>query len=265
MNLQPTRTFLFLVIYLSLPHEAIAKPPPSLNPNRPTQRHVPSLYETPFAKSVLSMGRTFRKILPKTWNLEWSPSTLRQIHWQAGPQSGFRMRFVHRKQKVAVPIPFPQFGKGHRNTQLIPLRCSLHFYPREGLYEAHSSRISRLAPARLLGVTRAALVFLPDRFSAKEFPCPSVIRSFRKRFLRTTKRRLNRRKRRYVRRYATSIRWGRYHVWLKAKRALKKWPWYRLRNTLRRNTIIIRHKDPLQTTLKIWNRQAIGGKPLRAR
>jgi hypothetical protein len=52
----------------------------------------------------------------------------------------------------------------------------LHFFPRTGEYKAYESFIFKVTPARLLLVTKKALIFQPNRFLHKEYPCPELIR-----------------------------------------------------------------------------------------
>jgi hypothetical protein len=133
---------------------------------------------SPFAKWFFAWGKIFRKHLPEEWKIEVENSQLRDIYWQADAREGYRMRFVHESIKVPIPVPFPDFQPGVDNTEVVPLRCSLHFYPRKGSYFAYDSKITRVKPAKLKAVLAQAIVLQADRFMASEFPCPAVIAIF---------------------------------------------------------------------------------------
>jgi len=159
-------------------------PPLPSNPPRfrkpPKKRQHPGRFETPLARATLAWGKAFRKQLPKGWEMQWGASRLRRLGWMANHQPGFRIRFVHRKRKVVVPVPYPTFGAKDKNVKVIPLRCSLHFYPRAGIYRAHRSQLARLPPAALVAVTSRAIVLQANRFRAMEYPCPKLLKRFRK-------------------------------------------------------------------------------------
>ena len=114
--------------------------------------------------------------------MEWKPSQLRDIGWFAMPTEGYQIRFVHETKRVFIPVPSvdgrPPTMAWH------PHQCSLHFYPKKGHYRAHATSFSIPPPAHLYAVISKALVFLPDRFSTQEYPCPLLLERFQKRFVR---------------------------------------------------------------------------------
>jgi hypothetical protein len=135
---------------------------------------------TPFARSIQAWGQRFSTHLPEGWRIEWKPSQLPDIGWFAMPTEGYQIRFVHETRKVFIPVPS---ADGRPPTMAWhPHQCSLHFYPKKGYYQAHASSFSLPPPARLYAVISEALIFLPDRFSTREYPCPLILERFQKRY-----------------------------------------------------------------------------------
>lgn len=137
-----------------------------------------TLLSSPFARYVFRWGQQFQTHLPKGWRMDWEPTQLTDIQWQAGPQLGYQIKFEHVTRKVPIPVPFPDFKNPTANTLVVPVRCSLHFFPRSGAFQAYESPISRITPATLIGVTEQAIVLQPNRFLAKEYPCPDILLAF---------------------------------------------------------------------------------------
>lgn len=222
----------------------------------PTPRHVPgsgvetqTLLRSAFARYVFRWGQRFQTKMPKGWRMDWEPSQLTEIQWQAGPQLGYQIRFEHVSKKVPIPVPFPDFRNPGGNTLVVPMRCSLHFFPRTGEFVAHDSRISRMKPATVLGVTSQAIVLQPDRFMAKEYPCPDILRAF-SRFIRGGRRgqvhpQIHQTLRRMkLRRYRVQA--YRHHVAITITGPKQTLPWKKLLSFLRKKTLLVQFRDPLQ-------------------
>lgn len=210
-----------------------------------------------FGRYVYQWGIRFQKKLPKGWRMEWETSELRKIQWQAGSQNGFQIMFVHETKKVPVPVPFPDFSDPKGNTELVPMRCSLHFFPKKGTYRGFDSRVTRMTPARLITVTHKAIVLQPDRFLAKEFPCPDILKAFR-RYSRVSRRgwrsryktrRLLRRLK--VRRY--KIRRFRHYLRLSIKGKPRKLPWSRIRRTSRKQSLVVHFRSDVNHWIRIYH------------
>lgn len=248
MSAQLTTFLALLISSLWLCHSAAQAAPKR---KRPPAR---SLYSGPFAKRLLRLGRRYRKSLNKDWSMEWSLSRLRDLRWLASSQEGFRIRFVHKRKRVAVPVPFPN-AQGGRKTKVVKLRCSLHFYPRKGRYQAQTSPIVQLPPAKVRAVLRHMIIFQPDRFQAMEYPCPEMIKRFLhfvnatrpgvsiKRKLRTLFRRKSIKE---AKRYP-------YHVKVLLRRSSKtRWRAVARRAGVR--TVLLETTTPLQHNITIYNK-----------
>lgn len=131
-----------------------------------------------FAKDIYAWGRRFSQKLPTGWRMEWYPSQLSELSWLASPAEGYRIRFIHETRKVYIPAPIPEQNK--HPMQWKALECSLHFYPKKGHYRAEWTRLSLHKPARIFAILRNTVVFQPDRFTAEEYPCPEILKTFRK-------------------------------------------------------------------------------------
>lgn len=223
----------------------------------PTRRQEGSiLLKDPFGRKVFRWGRRFRKALPQTWSMTPDYSQLSSIQWNASPRNGYRIRFIHNKHKVAIPTPYPRFTNPQKNTLVIPKRCSLHFFPRKGRYESFSSTIVRTPPARLIGVLRHAIVLQPDRFLHKEYPCPKVLKRFRRFTRRAAFRRMSRRQRRILRKLklpTKHARISRYALSLRLRNRPKNALLQKLAKQLKRRTIIIKRTQASQSWLTIHN------------
>ncbi|TNE48188.1 MAG: hypothetical protein EP343_16380 [Deltaproteobacteria bacterium] len=211
-----------------------------------------------FGRYVYHWGERFQKKLPKGWRMEWESSELRKIQWQANPLDGFQIQFVHETHKVPVPVPFPDFQNPKGNTELVPKRCSLHFFPRKGKFGAYESRVSRMTPASVVTVTKKAVVLQPNRFLAKEFPCPEILKAFR-RFSRVSQRgwRGYRRTYRLLRRLKVrraKLRRFRNYLRVSIPGKPRKLPWKRLMRSSRRSTLVVHFKDDVNRWIQVHNR-----------
>lgn len=131
-----------------------------------------------FAQKVYNWGKSFSKQLPVGWRMEWIPSRLSEIHWDAAPAEGYRIRFVHETRKVYIPRPIIEVDKP--TMQWHPHTCSLHLYPQVGNYTAQWTRLSMHRPAQVFVLLQGMIFFQPDRFASEEFPCVEVFEAIRK-------------------------------------------------------------------------------------
>lgn len=215
-------------------------------------------YATPHSRYVFRLGQAFQKRLPAGWRMDWESTSLRKVQWQAGSQEGHKIRFSHVTKKVLVPVPFPNFRQlGKKNTEVVPMRCTLHFFPRQGIYRAYDNRINRMTPAEIVAITPKAIVFLPNRFLAKEFPCPEILKRFRRH---TRALRFGRRvPRRWIRTLTKlglskgKIRRFRNYVQLSFIGAPRPLPWKKLIRAFSHSTLVVKFSDPINNWTTIYN------------
>ncbi len=215
-------------------------------------------FPSPHAKYVFLLGQKFQKLLPRGWRMDWDPTSLRKIQWQAGSQFGYQIRFIHVSKKVPVPVPFPNFKRSRGNTVLVPMRCTLHFFPLQGTYKAYDNRVNRMTPATIIAITQKSIVMRPDRFLAKEFPCPDIIQKFH-RFTRSSHRgspapRSWYRKLKRLGFPNVKIRQHRYHVSVSIPGSQRPVPTKQLLNYFRKPTLVVRFKDKISNWITIYNR-----------
>lgn len=151
--------------------------PASAAPQKAKKRPRPKTHHDDFVWEIKSIAAQLRRITPKTWDIELGDSQLHTIHWQAGPQMGHMIRFIHRSRKVPIPNTQSLLRPGKGNTRSVLHRCSLHFYPRWGRYRAHQNRLMPFPPARFVGVHPNAMVLQPARYVGDEYPCPELFKT----------------------------------------------------------------------------------------
>lgn len=209
-------------------------------------------YQDPFAPVIMRLGQEFHKTVKKQWRMEWSLSSQRELHWRAGAQQGYRIRFVHRSRKTVVPKPFPDFSKPDANTEVVALRCSFHFFPRRGSYRAQESALLRHKPARLVAVSKQALIFQANPFLARERPCPRLRRRLL-RFLKIpkSKKTVTRTCRRLMpkKTLRRAQLWGRA-LWLQMRQD-KAFNYRALARRFQVQTLVLEHKTPEQRTTEV--------------
>lgn len=144
----------------------------------PATGHAKQQRLSQFAQKVYNWGKDFSKRLPVGWRMEWTPSRLSEIHWDAAPAEGYRIRFVHETRKVYIPRPIIEIDKP--TMQWHPHTCSLHLYPQVGNYAARWTRLSMHRPAQVFTLWQGMIFFQPDRFASEEFPCAEVLQAVQK-------------------------------------------------------------------------------------
>jgi len=236
-----TLQYIALFLLLSLPSASHAKR------KRTAKKRV-----DPFKKTLKAWASPFVKKLSTHWDVEWKESNLRSIQWNGGWQRGYKLLFVHKHLKVAVPTPFPSLEHARDNTLVLPKRCSLHFYPTRGSYSAYESRFAKMHPAKLVGVTSWSLIFQPDRYMHKEYPCPKILQQLKK-TLSPRKQDLKRVRLRYKLKRASRLK----HHLLLVGASKRRLPWRRLFRKYRVLTIVRIVEGQGTKEVEIKNRRAL--------
>lgn len=209
-----------------------------------------STYSDPFSKKIMQIGKRLRKHLPSQWSMEWSFSHMRDIRWLAHHASGVRIRFVHQSKRVRIPKATPDTHKKIHLMQVVPLRCSVHFFPRKYTYKMHKSRIARIEPARIIGILKDSVVLQPNRFLAEEHPCPKIMQIVRKTLRIPTRGRPWFQDQDPIQHSSLFP----YHLDVTVRRAAP-WPWKYWGQRSKKRTIIVRYKTRWTEQITIFNRR----------